>query len=64
MICDNMISRSEEYEDDYEDDYEGEDCGEDGYCTYSEVTSNLAMVLTTLLAILPATVLAPVLALR
>ena len=37
MICDNMISRSEEYEDDYEDDYEGEDCGEDGYCTYSEV---------------------------
>ena len=48
MICDNMISRSEEYEDDYEDDYEGEDCGEDGYCTYSEVTSNLARLLVSL----------------
>ena len=35
-----MISRSEEYEDDY-------DCGEDDYCTYSEVTSNLANVLAT-----------------
>ena len=47
IIGSELLSRSE-YEDDYEDDYE-EDCGEDDYCTYSEVTSNLAAVLAPLL---------------